>query len=482
MHAPIIVTGLGRSGTTLLHELLACDPDNRPPLLWELLHTVPYDDASGDLCDDEITLMDEIIPAFTAMHENGGRLPTECIFAFAHQFSSDVYTGLYNVAEYTVWRSGQDQTPIYDWHKRHLQTLQWVSERPTTRWVLKAPSHLSALPLVFSTYPDARVVITHRDPLRVIGSLADLMATLHFMHSEHVDHGVLVEFMAMGLEMQMDHVTAERDAGDIPAEQIADVVYRDLVADPLGTVERLYAGWDLPIVGGVPRRPRVVPGRPPHGPRRRARVLLRRHRARPGHPPGAAGALPGALRGPVRGLNDLASRPGAAHGRSSPPRRHHGLEDSRHWWSRSADVDRAKAFYADAVGFHVDVDHRAGEDFRVVQLTPSGSGCSISLMQNEEAAGTLQGLQLVVRDIDEARRQLVGRRRGRPGVRPLRRAACRSTGPTRPGRLRDVPLLQRSRRQRLAGPGGPEPPQLSPSRRRASTRRARAPPTRRRDP
>ena len=172
------MTGLGRSGTTLLHELLACDPDNRPPLLWELLHTVPYDDASGDLCDDEITLMDEMVPAFTAMHENGGRLPTECIFAFAHQFSSDMYTGLYNVAEYTVWRSGIDQTPIYDWHKRHLQTLQWVAERPTPRWVVKAPSHLSALPLLFATYPDARVVITHRDPLRVIGSLADLMATL----------------------------------------------------------------------------------------------------------------------------------------------------------------------------------------------------------------------------------------------------------------------------------------------------------------
>ena len=93
VHAPIVVTGLGRSGTTLLHELLACDPDNRPPLLWELLHTVPYEDASGDLCDDEITLMDEMVPAFTAMHENGGRLPTECIFAFAHQFSSDMYTG-----------------------------------------------------------------------------------------------------------------------------------------------------------------------------------------------------------------------------------------------------------------------------------------------------------------------------------------------------------------------------------------------------
>jgi hypothetical protein len=247
VRTPVVVTGLGRSGTTLLHELLACDPDNRPPLLWELLHTVPYEDASGDLCDDEIKLMDEMVPAFTAMHENGGRLPTECIFAFAHQFSSDMYTGEYNVSEYTVWRSGQDQAPIYDWHKRHLQTLQWVTERPTPRWVVKAPSHLSALPLLFATYPDARVVITHRDPLRVIGSLADLMATLHYMHSDHVDHGVLVEFMAMGLEMQMDHVTAERDAGAVPEDQIADVVYKDLVADPWAVIERLYAGWDLEV-------------------------------------------------------------------------------------------------------------------------------------------------------------------------------------------------------------------------------------------
>ncbi len=245
--APIVVTGLGRSGTTFMHELLACDPDNRPPLLWELLHTVPYDDASGDLCDDEIKLMDEMVPAFTAMHENGGRLPTECIFVFAHQFSSDLYTGLFNVGDYTVWRSGVDQTPIYDWHKRHLQTLQWVAEQPTTRWVVKAPSHLSALPLLFSTYPDARVVMTHRDPLRVLGSLTDLLASLHWMHSDHVDYDVLVAFMSMGHEMQMNHVAAERDAGGLPVDRISDVVYKDLVRDPIGVIERLYAGWDLPV-------------------------------------------------------------------------------------------------------------------------------------------------------------------------------------------------------------------------------------------
>jgi predicted enzyme related to lactoylglutathione lyase len=74
-----------------------------------------------------------------------------------------------------------------------------------------------------------------------------------------------------------------------------------------------------------------------------------------------------------------------------------------------SDVDRAKTFYAEKMGFNVDVDHRAGEDFRVVQLTPPGSACSIALMKNTEAAGTLQGVQLVVSDIEAARAELIER-------------------------------------------------------------------------
>jgi len=71
-----------------------------------------------------------------------------------------------------------------------------------------------------------------------------------------------------------------------------------------------------------------------------------------------------------------------------------------------ADVDRAKAFYLDKAGFHLDVDHRAGEDFRVVQLTPPGSACSVTLMRNEQAAGSVQGLHLIVTDIEAARAEL----------------------------------------------------------------------------
>lgn len=73
------------------------------------------------------------------------------------------------------------------------------------------------------------------------------------------------------------------------------------------------------------------------------------------------------------------------------------------------DVDRAKDFYMQQAGFRLDVDHRAGEDFRVVQLTPQGSACSVTLMRNPEAAGSVHGLHLVVSDIDQARAELTSR-------------------------------------------------------------------------
>jgi catechol 2,3-dioxygenase-like lactoylglutathione lyase family enzyme len=74
-----------------------------------------------------------------------------------------------------------------------------------------------------------------------------------------------------------------------------------------------------------------------------------------------------------------------------------------------SDVDRAKSFYLDKLGFGLDVDHRAGEDFRIVQMTPPGSACSVTIMRNTDKAGSLEGLHLVVPDIEAARSELVGR-------------------------------------------------------------------------
>ena len=250
--APIFVTGLGRSGTTFLHELLAEDPANRVPMLWETMYPVPPPTTATYTTDprigaahDEIRVMDAMIPAFTAMHENAGDLPTECIFIFAHQFVCDMFLGQYNCPTYAIWQSGIDKAPLYEFHRKTLSLLQ--SRHAGARWVLKAPSHLSQLANLFSVYPDARVVITHRDPLKVVGSLADLMATLQAMRTDHVDYDAIIALIAFGSWSQLDRVTDDRDTGALPDAQIADVVYRDLVSDPIGTVHALYDRWGLEV-------------------------------------------------------------------------------------------------------------------------------------------------------------------------------------------------------------------------------------------
>ena len=194
MRGPIVVTGLGRSGTTLLHELLACDPANRPPLLWELVHTVPGAAAADSGASDpsgtdwvatthaEITLMDEMVPAFTAMHENGGHLPTECIFAFAHQFSSDQFIGIYNVPSYMIWKSGRRSDAHLRMAPAHAPDApvgdpdRAVGREGTVASVRSAP-RVRHLPRRPGRHHPPR-------PLRVVGSLADTMATLHWMHSD----------------------------------------------------------------------------------------------------------------------------------------------------------------------------------------------------------------------------------------------------------------------------------------------------------
>lgn len=252
--APLIVTGLGRAGTTFLHELLAQDPDNRVPRLWEMMYSVPppqtatYDvDPRIKDAHDEITLMESVLPAFPSMQEVAGHLPNECIFLLAHEFASDKFIGEFDVPSYMAWTSFHDLAPAFAYHRRLLGLLQ--SQHRAKRWALKAPSYLHLLPTLFATYPDARVVIPHRDPLRVLGSLTNLMASLRWMRSDHVDYRGIVEAMSFGFGYQMDNLSKLRDASSIPHDQIFDVRYVDLIAQPIETVRRIYANFDLEFTG-----------------------------------------------------------------------------------------------------------------------------------------------------------------------------------------------------------------------------------------
>ena len=251
--APVhFVTGLGRSGTSILHELFTLDPDNRVPIQWEMMYPVPPPETASFETDERIAradlairTMNEVVPAVRTMHEFGGDQPNECIYLFAYQFASDMWSGLYHVPSYTMWVGTHDLRPAYAYHKRLLQLLQWRHQKP--RWVLKAPSHLSRLRMLFDTYPDARVVITHRDPLRVLASTANLYASLKYVGSDAIDYESDLRQIAFGNAFLCQRHTDQRKAGRLPEDQIVDLRYADLMADPAAAVRSVYGRWGLPF-------------------------------------------------------------------------------------------------------------------------------------------------------------------------------------------------------------------------------------------
>ena len=252
--APVFVTGIARTGTSILHELLWRDPDNRAPTTWEMMYpaaavaTSEIDSALAiELAENEVRMQDHVLPAMRTMHELGAELPNECIYIFAHEFACDMFTGFFHVPSYTMWKAGLDPQPAYSYHRRFLKLLQW--RQPKRRWVLKAPSHMNQLACLLETYPDAHVVITHRDPLRVLGSISNLMASLQWMRSDHVHYESIVESLAFGHAYLPERVMQARDAGTLATESIIDVRYQDLMADPIGTVRDIYQRCGSPLTG-----------------------------------------------------------------------------------------------------------------------------------------------------------------------------------------------------------------------------------------
>jgi len=195
--------------------------------------------------DREVRSLFAVVPAIETMHELAGHLPNECIYLFAYQFASDMWTGLYHVPSYTMWMGTNDLRPAYAYHARLLKLLQWRHPKP--RWVLKAPSHLSRLRLLFETYPEARVVVTHRDPLRVLASTANLFASLKYVASDAIDYERDLHQIAFGNAYLCERHTREREAGKLPEDRIFDLRYADLLADPVAAVRSVYGHWEIPF-------------------------------------------------------------------------------------------------------------------------------------------------------------------------------------------------------------------------------------------
>jgi len=274
--SPIFIAGLPRSGSTLLHHLLAQDPDSRVVRAWEALAPSPPPAPETDTTDPRIEIarrqlraFDRIAPEFKAIHPLGAELPLECLAVLAHSFVSFRFSTMYRVPSYQEWLAQQNQRPAYELHRAVLQHLQlrYVG----ARWVLKAPTHLWSLDALFATYPDAIVVQTHRDPSTALASVASLTAVLRGVASQAVNP------LAIGHEVThlwsdaLERALQFRRTGGVAAERFVDVQYGDLLRDPLGVIRGIYARVGSTLSDAAERRMRAHITRHPkdlHGPHR----------------------------------------------------------------------------------------------------------------------------------------------------------------------------------------------------------------------
>jgi hypothetical protein len=244
---PVFILGSPRTGSSILHELLALDPANRTPAMWEMLHPVEAlaGGALRTVADYTVQFWHDLAPEYESMHANSGELPNECIYITMLEFLSEQWLGCHRVPSYAAHLVRADHRGAFRYHRRFLQTLQ--ARARGERWVLKAPSHIFHLAEIFDVYPEARIVHLHRDPLRTLPSQLSLMATLRLMRCDGVDPVAESQVIAKGNAAVFRSVIERRASGALPDARFVDLRFADVMADTLGAVEALYAklGWKL---------------------------------------------------------------------------------------------------------------------------------------------------------------------------------------------------------------------------------------------
>lgn len=252
IEAPIFVAGAPRTGTTILHALLAADRRHRVPEGWELLRPVPppspdpqafATDPRIGLADRELVRPQTVVSGLLSIHEYGGRKPKECLSAMSFSFRTEEFTARYAVPSFEAFLDASDDREAYRMHRLVLQILQRRFDH--TDWVLKSPVHLHALPTLFETYPDARVAITHRDPLTLLASLTSLIVNLRWAHSDEVDVSAIAEGHLRRYRETFERLVDLVEAEALPADQVHHSHFADFRRAPIETVRSLYHRFGL---------------------------------------------------------------------------------------------------------------------------------------------------------------------------------------------------------------------------------------------
>lgn len=252
---PIVIVGGPRTGSTILQDLLACDPRSRAPLGWEAKEpSPPPDRASRESdpriarCEAQFEGIDKMVPEFRKMHPLDARNAQECLVLTANSMVSGNYHAQFYVPSYYDHLERDcDWKGVLEFHRQQLQHLQW--RWPGSHWVLKTGQHNLALDVLLDTYPDAGIIVTHRDPVKIATSFTSLSTLLRSMGSDHVDGRLVAADWCPRLAFMFDQAMRVRDSGRYPAERFYDMHFKDLVGDWRGVVERIYDQFGLELRG-----------------------------------------------------------------------------------------------------------------------------------------------------------------------------------------------------------------------------------------
>jgi hypothetical protein len=247
---PVFVVGLQRTGTTLLQRLLTCEPKLRSMAAWEGLNPAPFPRAVGrdgrdprhGLARTAERALRYLAPELFAIHPVVADEPEEDIHLLDVTFVSPAVDAIVRAPSYQAWFSEVDQLPAYRYMRRLMQLLLW---QRGGRWLGKTPHHLEYLDELLAVFPDAKVIMTHRDPTRTVASFCSMMAHSRVMFSDRVDPNEIGEQFSTKAIRAVERSMEARKR--LPASSFLDVQYQDVISDPLKEIRRVYDFIDIDL-------------------------------------------------------------------------------------------------------------------------------------------------------------------------------------------------------------------------------------------
>ena len=250
VQGPIFVIGLPRTGTTALSQLVAADPQMRSLRGWESAAPVPPPETATEYSDPRIAktqagldYLYATYPKWASMHHESAETATECHDLLGMEFKAEHFNGMAYVPAYSDWVMNCDMKSAYAYHQRVLKLLQ--SKCPPYLWHLKTPVHMLYLDALVNEYPNAKLLWSHRDPAKVLGSVCSLISYCRSWLSDRSDIATIGNEQLNIWTEAMRRAIAFRDR--VSDERFADLSLADIQTDPLGAINRAYAQLGIPF-------------------------------------------------------------------------------------------------------------------------------------------------------------------------------------------------------------------------------------------